>query len=79
MTFGWTFEHIDEFVTLPQLKEMSHFWEKSPPIHQMIAAYFGIGKSKAIANEGVAADDAMPDLLREFVDAGGVLPDLEGL
>jgi hypothetical protein len=79
MTFGWTFEYIDEFVTLPQLKQMSHFWEKSPPIHQMIAAYLGIGKSKTIGEEVVVAEDAMPDLLREFAQAGGVLPDLEGM
>ena len=77
MTFGWTFEHIDKFVTLPQLKEMSRFWEKSPPIHHMIAVYLGIGKNTATATDGVAAE-ATPDFFRDFVAAGGTVPtDLE--
>jgi hypothetical protein len=79
MTFGWTFEYIDEFVTLPQLKEMSHFWEKNPPIHRMVATYLGYGKNKAIANDTVAAEVSVPDFFRDFVAAGGTLPaDLEG-
>jgi hypothetical protein len=78
MTFGWTFEHIDEFVTLPQLKEMSRFWKKNPPIHQMIAAYLGIGKNLSVAGDVVSADEAGGAFFRDFAAAGGTLPvDLE--
>jgi hypothetical protein len=72
MTFGWTFEHIDEFVTLPQLKEMSGYWATNPPIH------WKGGKKKAIASDVVAADQAGDAFFRDFVAAGGTLPaDLE--
>jgi hypothetical protein len=74
MTFGWTFEHIDEFVTLPQLKEMSEYWAKNPPLH-----WRGL-KSSPVKGGGISADDAAPDFFRDFVAAGGSLPgDLEGV
>jgi hypothetical protein len=71
MTFGWTFEHIDEFVTLPQLKEMSEYWKTNPPLH------WKAGKKRAIAGETAMAENAMPAFLRDFAAAGGALPDLE--
>lgn len=74
MTFGWTFDHIDESVTLPQLKEMSEYWKKNPPLH-----WRGLKKT-SVPSESVAADNAMPDFLRDFAAAGAALPgDLEGV
>lgn len=45
MTFtGWTWEYIDENMTLPRLYAIYRHWERRPPTHWMIAAYFGLDK-----------------------------------
>ena len=31
-------------MTVPRLKEMTEYWKDNPPIHEMIANYFQIGK-----------------------------------
>ena len=80
MVFGWTFEHIDEFVTLPQLKEMSEFWKRNPPVHRMVATYLGIGKARPSDNESVPVEEGMPAFLRDWISAGGQVPsDLLGV
>jgi len=43
---GWTWEYIDNYMTIPRLSEMTDYWADYPPAHVMIAQYFGIGKSK---------------------------------
>lgn len=71
MSFGWTFEHIDEFVTLPQLKEMLAYWAKNPPLH-----WRGTKQSSAVtmSGGGIPADQAAPDFVRDFIGAGGLVP-----
>ncbi len=32
---GWTWEYIDEFMTLPRLHDISDYWQHSPPTHLM--------------------------------------------
>ena len=34
-------------MTVPRLKAMTHYWKDNPPVHLMIAGYFGIGQAKA--------------------------------
>jgi len=43
---GWTWEYIDDHMTIPRLLLMNDYWQQSPPLHTMVAAYFGIGKDK---------------------------------
>ncbi len=43
---GWTFGTVDE-LTMEQLMSLLDYWQRWPPLHQMIGAYFGFGKSKA--------------------------------
>lgn len=33
-------------MTLHRLKEMTAYWQNNPPVHLMIASYFGISKEK---------------------------------
>jgi hypothetical protein len=44
MTFGWTWEYVDQHMTLPRLSILNRYWKKHPPVHCMLAMYFGIGK-----------------------------------
>jgi hypothetical protein len=36
---GWTFEHIDSNVTLPQITALFDYWRQSPPVHKLAAMY----------------------------------------
>ena len=33
-------------MTVPRLKAMTAYWKHSPPVHLMVASYFGIGKKQ---------------------------------
>lgn len=48
-TTGWTWEYVDEFMTLPRLNELRQYWEKEPPVHVSVAAYF-LGKTEDSAS-----------------------------
>ena len=37
-------------MTVPRLKAMTAYWKHSPPVHLMIAEYFGVGKKKQQKN-----------------------------
>jgi hypothetical protein len=43
---GWTWDYISEHVDLPRLESMNRYWEQFPPLHVMVAAYFGITPKK---------------------------------
>ena len=38
---GWTYDYIDNSMTLSRLEEYRHYMEKHPPTHQLVAAYLG--------------------------------------
>ncbi len=44
-TLGWTWQDVDE-MTLPQVDVLLAYWERWPPLHQLVASYFGFGKEK---------------------------------
>ncbi|WP_284281126.1 hypothetical protein [Limnobacter litoralis] len=48
-------------MTIPRLQAMTKYWETAPPVHVMVAAYFGIGKKKKQAEP---VD--MEELMRSF-------------
>jgi hypothetical protein len=53
---GWTWEYVDECMTLPRLDSLSNYWSDHPPVHKMIAAYLGIKpKSSKPAQSDFAA------------------------
>ena len=69
MTFGWTWEYVDEYMTLPRLREITDYWEYQPPVHLLIARYLGI--------KGKTADkpmDANNNNASEFFSALGISP-----
>ncbi|AEV24623.1 hypothetical protein Dsui_0203 [Azospira oryzae PS] len=44
---GWEWDYIAENVDLPRLKALNHHWADNPPIHRMVAAFFGIEPTTA--------------------------------
>lgn len=42
MAMGWTWEYIENEVTLPVLESIQAAWKYRPPLHRMVASYFKI-------------------------------------
>ena len=61
---GWTFEQVDE-MTLTQLNDLLEYWTDSPPLHVMVAAYFGL-KPNASATK---SRDQFKPATREEIEA----------
>lgn len=60
-------------MTIPRLLEMETYWGSHPPIHDMLAAFFGIKKKNLAAADVVQADDAFDLLTSELTALGGVI------
>lgn len=43
---GYTYEYIDDYMTIPRLNAMAAYWKENPPLHQMVAQYLEMGSSK---------------------------------
>ena len=41
---GWTWEYIDDHMTVPRYLAIQRYQKDNPPLHLMVAAYFGVGK-----------------------------------
>jgi hypothetical protein len=46
MATGWTWDYVADSVDLPRLDALTKYWNKFPPVHQMVADYLGYGKTK---------------------------------
>ena len=68
---GWTWEYIDDFMTLPRLKDIFSFHDENPPQHRILnalAKYYGIeqkGGGGALPADGLDENggslfDALP-------------------
>lgn len=57
---GWTWEYIDHHMTIPRLLSINQYHKESPPIHTMIASYFGIGKKSETNENGETLFDLFP-------------------
>ena len=41
---GWTWDYVENHMTVPRLKAMHEEWQRNPPLPLMIATYLGIRK-----------------------------------
>ncbi|HLQ13101.1 MAG TPA: hypothetical protein VK130_07630 [Steroidobacteraceae bacterium] len=53
---GWTWEYIDEHMTIQRLLAINAYQEKSPPMHLMVAAYLGIKQKGSAPASNLIAD-----------------------
>ena len=42
LAFGWTWEYVDECMTVPRFNSIQRAWEYAPPVHMLVAGFFGI-------------------------------------
>lgn len=59
--FGWSWEYVDEQMTLHRLYSIWKQWNRFPPLHMMVGAYLGYGKKKKAA-ENVPLDSMFASL-----------------
>lgn len=38
---GWTWDYIDNNMTMSRLEAYKKYWQKNPPTHQLVASYLG--------------------------------------
>lgn len=43
---GWTWEYIDDHMTVPRLSTFTEYWKSHPPMHLLVAAYLGVESPK---------------------------------
>ena len=71
---GWTWEYIDAHMDVPRLLAMRRFWQKYPPLRDMVQAYLGIKTMSAKASSKQEIQNTPQDLhdfMKMFAAAGG--------
>ena len=55
---GWSFEYIDEAMTLPRYEALHHYWANRPPVHLLKAAELGLmkGDERPSTEQDLASD-----------------------
>jgi hypothetical protein len=62
--FGWSWEYVDDQMTLPRLEIIWRQWKRFPPLHMMVGAYLGYGKKEA-KPQNIPLDGMFAALTRE--------------
>ena len=47
MSLGWTWDDAENQMDFPRLSTFNKYWNKNPPVHKMVAGYFGISKNSS--------------------------------
>jgi len=73
MGMGWTWDYVDQHMTLPRLYEILAYWKRQPPLFLMVGWYLGIGSG---ANGGVRkfedlSESEKADFLGRLAAIGG--------
>lgn len=60
---GWSWEYIDEQMTIPRLDAINAYHRKHPPLHLAVAAYLGVGEKarpSELTDDGRSLFDLFP-------------------
>lgn len=55
---GWTWEYVENQLTLPQMRAMYEEWQHNPPVPMMVAAFLGIKPHTSGTHEELVNDIA---------------------
>lgn len=56
---GWSFEYMDDVMTLPRLLALTGCWKDAPPIRLMLQSFAGAGSKKAVPKQDVNDFEAL--------------------
>jgi hypothetical protein len=65
MSTGMTWDEVQDQLDLPSLAALTEYWESYPPVHVLVAGYFGI-KPKAKAGKKQMDEVALSELMAMF-------------
>ena len=63
ISLGMSVEQVREQFDIPRLQAFNRYCEKFPPLHVLVAAYFGYPKDKP---QAAADEEAMAKLMAQF-------------
>ena len=67
MSTGMTWDQVQDQLDLPSLGALTSYWEGSPPLHVMVASYFGIEpKKKTDSGPKVNDEKTLAELMAAF-------------
>ncbi len=73
---GWTWDYIDQHMTLPRLIAMNSYWTEHPPLHLLVSAYFGVksgsDNSAFCQKETNNTEHDLQEFANLFMEAGGI-------
>ena len=69
---GWTWEYVDERMTLPRLRDFIDHWKNAPPLRVALGAVLGAGKKEKLvtANTPKGTDSEMAAMIDELGSMG---------
>lgn len=59
MSLGWTWDQAADQMDFPRLGTFNKYWKKNPPVHKMVASYFGISKNSTTDAPAPIPEDAL--------------------
>jgi hypothetical protein len=59
---GWTWEYIDNHMTVPRLSAMTRYWNQNPPVHVLVAGYIGYEAPKTAEDGKPPAAPSQDDI-----------------
>jgi len=68
VTFGWTWEHIENDLLMPQIRALSKYLRAHPPLHLVVAALAGV---KSEPEQPKRETEDLGALYAAFAAAGG--------
>lgn len=68
---GWSWEYIDDYMTIPRFIEMTAYWKSWPPTHQLVASFVGYkdGGGSSSKSSGGSSSKSSDGDLDEFIRA----------
>ncbi len=59
MSTGMTWDEVQDQLDIPSLNALTAYWDSYPPIHIMVAGYFGIEPKKKASDKPKENDQSM--------------------
>ncbi len=74
--FGWTWEYVDDCMTLPRLAALNKYQQQHPPLHIMVQGLLGYhpeasGKKATAVKPKTKA--TLQELIQDFAAVGGIV------
>lgn len=78
---GWTWEYVDEYMTLPRFRELTDYWLRFPPPHLSLSSIVSAFGGKTGSRAASRSDGYEPPEIEPSNDLTQVLshPSLEGV